>query len=244
MTRRKTLFRYMLFAIPFLLIPALWAQGGGNVVRMVTWEPKPGMDQEMEAGYKRHLQWHKKNNDTWRWYGWNVISGERDGFFIDGTCFHQWADFDSPVSPAADAADNAVNVVPYGTVRQVATYEVVEKLSNTNKQLSSPLLTFCRFSVAPGRDREFESILAESMHEQPYSQKYLLLRPINGSSEYLLLLTATKLSQLGTQAEFTSHLLESLAGKTRTTPLLNHFHTETARYREDLSYAEEGGNRE
>jgi hypothetical protein len=39
------------------------------VARLVVWEPKPGMAKEMEEGYKRHLEWHRRNNDRWAWEG-------------------------------------------------------------------------------------------------------------------------------------------------------------------------------
>jgi len=66
------------------------------------------MDHDFEEGYKRHLGWHRQNGDSWSWNGWTIISGDATGYFVDGTFFHAWSDLDSPVSPAADGADNAV----------------------------------------------------------------------------------------------------------------------------------------
>ena len=45
-----------------------------TVARIVVWEPKPGMAKEMEDGYKRHLEWHGRNDDRWAWEGWTVTS--------------------------------------------------------------------------------------------------------------------------------------------------------------------------
>jgi hypothetical protein len=215
-----------------------WAQQDGNVARLAVWQATPGMSRELEEGYKRHLVWHRQNGDSWTWHGWTIVSGERYEYFIDGTFFHAWSDLDSPVSPAADAADNALNVLPYGKVRSAAIYEAVPALTNLGpQQLSLPLLTFCHCDVLPGRAAEFESLVGDELRStQGSAAKYSLLRPVNGVTEYLLLLAAEKQSDLAMQADFVSHLLRALARKTKSTPLVEHFRTETARYRPDLSY--------
>jgi len=215
------------------------AQQSGNVARLVVWQSKPGMARELEEGYKRHLGWHRQNGDSWTWHGWTIISGERVGYFVDGTFFHAWSDLDSPVSPAADAADNAVNVFAYGEVRSAAVYEAVPALTNLGtQQLGSPLLTLCYFDVQPGRAAEFESLLGAELRSTRWSAtKYALLRPANGVTAYLLLLPAEKQSDFAMQAEFTSRLLQALARNAKSTPLIDRFRTETARYRPDLSYA-------
>ena len=89
-----------------------WCQN--SIAHVSVWIPKAGHKQNFENGYKQHLQWHAANQDTWSWYGWYVISGERSGYFIDATFDHQWEDFDRPVNPAGDAADNNLHTVPFG----------------------------------------------------------------------------------------------------------------------------------
>ncbi len=214
------------------------AQENRNVARLVAWKPKPGMDREFQEGYKRHLEWHRKNGDTWTWHGWMLISGERDGTFLDGTFFHQWTDLDAPVSPAGDGADNAVNVEPYAEVRSVASYEAVSALSNlTPKHFNSPLLTFCYIEVAPGRAAQFEARAAQELRELAAKvMPHAVLRPVNGTSEYLLLLPAEKLSELGSQAAFITRLLQSVASDPKYPAMLARFRTETARHRLEMSY--------
>lgn len=90
-----------------------------TVAQFVAWKPKEGQEQSFENGYKQHLNWHKTNGDTWSWYGWFVVSGPRDGQFIDATFNHAWSDFDQPVNPAGDRADNASHVYPFGDVQSV-----------------------------------------------------------------------------------------------------------------------------
>ena len=214
------------------------AKQNDRVARIVAWRPKPGMEREFEEGYKRHLEWHRKNDDTWTWHGWMLISGERDGTFVDGTFFHKWTDLDSPVNPGADSANNSVNVEPYADVRSVATFEAVPALTNFSPQnLSSPLLTFCYIELLPGHDAQFESLTAEGLRGATGTpMPHALLRPVNGTSEYLLLLAGEKVSDLGTQAAFLARLLQSIAKDPKRPNIVVHVRTETARHRPDMSY--------
>ena len=103
-----------LLAASLLLLSAQAFAGpaAGPYARMVVIEPKPGQGAAFEQGYQRHLEWHRKAGDSWTWHGWSFVLGERIGQFMDGTFGHAAANFDAPVQPAGDAADNAVNVVP------------------------------------------------------------------------------------------------------------------------------------
>jgi hypothetical protein len=169
---------------------------------------------------------------------WTIISGERFGYFVDGTFFHRWSDLDSPVSPAADAADNAENVFPYGEIRSAAIYKGIPQLTNLDsKNLMSPLLTFCYFDVEPGRNAEFEALVGDRLQGNGINGiRYSVLRPGTGISEYLLLLPADKQSELRAQSELISRLLQALAQGARGIPLVRRFRTEAARYRPELTY--------
>lgn len=112
-----------------LLIPnALLAQEG-DIGQFAIWKPNRGQESDFEAGYKQHLKWHDANKDTWNWYGWFVISGPRYGQFVDATFDHIWSDFDSPVKPAEDRADNLLNVFPFGELQTVFKVSKVKELS-------------------------------------------------------------------------------------------------------------------
>src|SRR3712207_695819 len=101
----------------------------GLAARIVVIKPKDGMQKQFEEGYKRHLEWHRRNHDPWAWYGWQVVAGSRLGYFIDGTFGHRWEDFGAPVGPAEDAADNALNVAPYGDFLSLAHYVLRPEVS-------------------------------------------------------------------------------------------------------------------
>lgn len=222
--------------VPFFLLftTSAHAQPAANVARLVVWQPKPGMARDFEEGYKRHLEWHRKNNDPWTWHGWMIASGERDGYFMDGTFSHRWTDLDSPVSPAADGADNDLNTVPYADVRSAATYESVLG-EVTTQLLTSTLLTLYHFDLVPGAHAEFESLISAGLRTQP-AIRHALLRPANGATGYILLLSADKPSDFAAQSAFVRNLLQGMRQKTRGNPVLADYRTETARYRADLSY--------
>jgi hypothetical protein len=210
------------------------ARDDANVARLVVWQPKPGMARDFEEGYKRHLDWHRRNRDPWTWHGWMISSGDRGGFFMDGTFSHRWTDLDSPVQPAADSADNDLNTVPYGDVRTNATYEAV--LGEVTPQLlTAPILTLYHFNLVPGATAEFESLMATELRK-PGATRHALLRPANGAAEYVLLVPADKPSDFGVQSEFVRRALENVRQKSRANPVIAGFRTESARYRADLSY--------
>jgi hypothetical protein len=97
-----------------LLLTASKIMAQGNVAHFSIWKPKAGQEQNFENGYKQHLKWHQANGDKWSWYGWYVISGPRDGLFVDATFNHSWSDFDKSVKPAEDEADNVLHTYPFG----------------------------------------------------------------------------------------------------------------------------------
>lgn len=214
------------------------SQEAGTVARIVVWQPKPGMSRDFEEGYKRHLQWHRNAHDTWTWHGWDIVSGNRVDYFMDGSFFHAWTDFDAPVSPAEDSANNALNVYPYADVRALATYEAIPALSNlSSQQLSERLLALCYIEVPPGRGAEFEALVSNALTEgQLGSVVHAMLRPVNGSTSYLLLLPFEKASQLAAPAQFFSQLLEKLARATKGSPIVERYHTELGLHQAELSY--------
>jgi hypothetical protein len=222
-----------------LLCSSLFAQSA-NVARVVMWQPKPDVEQKFEEGYKRHLEWHRAHQDRWTWLGWNIVSGDRSGMFVDASAFHPWPDLDSPVAPKEDAADNATNVYPYGDVRSVVTYEAVSGATRiTAAQLQSPLLDFVYLDVAPGSELAFEQAALKTLSSLGDAPR-VLFRPANGGNEYLLLLPAAKMSDLQFHAGLLREILHASSARPSNHSdsgyLVRRYHTELARFRPDMSY--------
>src|SRR5438105_4346751 len=85
------------------------------ITRTFELRARPGFENQLDEGYRRHLDWHRGAGERWAWYLWEVTNGDRAGWYVDGTFGHAWADFDSSVDPPGDAANNDLNVEPFAT---------------------------------------------------------------------------------------------------------------------------------
>src|SRR5262245_25267761 len=86
-TNRKWL--ASLLATALLLPSVLLAEpSSGPYARIAFLRPNDGDTVDFEAGYIRHLEWHRQAKDTWAWYGWSIWSGERQRWFVYATFGH------------------------------------------------------------------------------------------------------------------------------------------------------------
>jgi hypothetical protein len=137
---RALTFLMMLFSAPVL------AQQ--HIAQFVVWQPKAGAAQQFETGYKKHLTWHKANRDPWGWYGWFITPGPRSGQFVDATVDHAWSDFDHPLKPAEDRADNELHVYPYAHLQTVVKVACLKDLSSgDNNSLRTKFLRMITLRV-------------------------------------------------------------------------------------------------
>lgn len=60
-------------------------QPRGDAAFLFAYYPKQGRQEQFDAGYRRHLDWHREHRDPLPWYGWYVATGERAGMFVDGS---------------------------------------------------------------------------------------------------------------------------------------------------------------
>lgn len=162
----------------------------GPYARISLLQPHDGDTVDFEAGYIRHLQWHRQANDSWTWYGWTIWAGERQRWLVYGTFGHSAAALDAPVNPAEDERDNIVNVTPHGHFAGHGLYEFLPALSRgTGRPEATPRVELATIDLAPGAEKAFESAVAL---EQPKLQgetlwyrmlaggpmpRYLRLRP-------------------------------------------------------------------
>src|SRR6266851_1246090 len=102
-------------AIIAIVLPTLLTAqtGRGPYARIAVLRPHDGHTVDFEAGYIRHLEWHRQNRDTWVWYGYSVTFGERQRWFVYASFGHSAGSLDNPVSPVDDERDNVLNVVPH-----------------------------------------------------------------------------------------------------------------------------------
>ena len=105
------------------------AQEDKSYARIAVLRPHDGQTVDFEAGYVRHLEWHRQSGDTWGWYGWTVTFGERQRWFVYASFGHSAASLDKPVAPAEDERDNILNVTPHAQFVGNALYEYLPGLS-------------------------------------------------------------------------------------------------------------------
>ena len=145
-----------------LVLPALLGAqtGRGPYARIAVLRPHDGQTGEFEAGYIRHLAWHRQAGDPWVWYGWGVWAGERYRWFMYATFGHSAASLDSAVAPADDERDNVVNVAPHVEYVANAVYEYLPGLSRgTAEPQPTARLELTTVDLVPGAAKAFEAAL-------------------------------------------------------------------------------------
>jgi len=153
---------YRWLGIVGLVLPALLGAqtGRGPYARIAVLRPHDGQTVEFEAGYIRHLAWHRQAGDPWVWYGWGVWAGERHRWFIYATFGHSAASLDSAVAPADDERDNVLNVASHVEYVANAVYEYLPGLSRgTGEPQPTARLELTTVDLVPGAAKPFEAAL-------------------------------------------------------------------------------------
>ncbi len=158
--------------------------------RIAILRPHDGDTVDFEAGYIRHLEFHRQAKDTWVWYGWNVTFGERQRWFVYATFGHSARSLDNPVPPAEDERDNIANVAPHAQFLGNAVYEYLAGLSRgTGVPTPTARLELTTVDLNSGSEKAFEAALGavqSSLQEETLwyrmvaggiAPRYVRLRP-------------------------------------------------------------------
>jgi hypothetical protein len=138
------------------------AQAPGLYARIAIMRALDGHSVDWEAGYIRHLEWHRQAKDTFAWYSYSVwASTERQRWIIYATFGHTAAELSNPVSPAEDERDNLINVLPHAQFVGNAVYEFLPTLSRGNG-VPTPMLRaeYTTVELNQGAGKAFEAALA------------------------------------------------------------------------------------
>ena len=143
-----------------VLTPSLAAHADGPFARIAFLRPLDGDTVDFEAGYLRHLEFHRQAKDTWAWYGWTIWAGERQRWFVYATFGHSAASLDNPVPPAEDERDNVSNVAPHARFEGNGLYEFLPALSR-GTGVPTPLarVELTTVDLRPGAGKAFETAL-------------------------------------------------------------------------------------
>jgi hypothetical protein len=135
--------------------------GRGPYARIAVLRPHDGDTVDFEAGYIRHLEFHRQAKDSWVWYGWIIWAGDRQRWFVYATFGHSAESLDNPVPPAEDERDNVRNVTPHAEFVGNALYEYLPALSRgTGEPQPTARLELTTVDVHSGAEKPFEAALA------------------------------------------------------------------------------------
>jgi hypothetical protein len=139
--------------------------GEQGYARIAMLRPHDGDTVDFEAGYIRHLEFHRQAKDTWTWYGWTIWAGERQRWFVYATFGHTAASLDNPVPAAEDERDNVANVTPHAQFAGNALYEYLPGLSRgTGEPQPTARLEFTTWTSCPERHRLSKRQSARTNH--------------------------------------------------------------------------------
>ncbi len=146
------------FSVLFLLaLPAAGQMQPGTVARIYVNKVRPGAQQQYEQGRKKHMAWHRSQNDAWAWQTWEVMTGENAGSYVVGTFNHNWKDFDGREQfEDADATDAAANMGSSEASSTLSYYALRPELSlSPGNEGTTPYVTVLHFFVKPEALNDF-----------------------------------------------------------------------------------------
>jgi hypothetical protein len=121
---------------------------------------------DLEAGYIRHLQWHRQVKDPFQWYSYSIVaSTERQRWIIYATFGHTSAELSNPVSPAEDWRDATIQHTASCPIRRKHNYEFLPGLSRGNAVPS------------PARRPSTRQSTSSTVRERPSKRSSLLSNP-------------------------------------------------------------------
>jgi hypothetical protein len=136
----------------------------GPYARIAIMRAIDGHSVEWEAGYVRHLEWHRQVKDPFKWYSYSVwASTGRQRWIVYATFGHAAASLSNPIAPADDEQDNLINVLPHARFVGNWIYEFLPALSRGNADgVPTPALRaeYTTVDLNPGTSQAFEAALA------------------------------------------------------------------------------------
>ena len=231
---------------------AINAQNENNLCRIYFTKAKSGQEQQLEAGRKKHIQFHRAQKDTWTWNTWTRETGDDTGSYVTSTCGHAWKDFDEWEARMgkADAADALANMGPYlgGSTDGFYLYRADMSLAPAN-QPPAPMAAVTIYTLHPGAAPDFIAAVKkvnDALSKQPDWPKtsgwYQL---VNGGQGPTFVLVSARQNWAGFEplAKSVPDVLNEVYGPETAGQILKtmrdstkHLSTETALYHPELSY--------
>jgi hypothetical protein len=222
-----------------------------TVGRVFSSQAKPGMTTQLEAGRKRHMDWHRKQNDSWAWFTWEVETGDRAGTYITGTFGHRWKDFDDWETKLGkgDTADGALNLTPFVGSTVNGFYELLPDVSRPSGSAEpAPLSELIHYQLNPGSAQEFRSAMKkvhEAIGKSSWNVNYAWYELSDGGDHpaYVLAFPMKGFADMESPDPSFPVMLEKAFGRYEAQEVMKSIdrsvksmRSEIVRYRADLSY--------
>jgi hypothetical protein len=230
----------------FAAEPTTSLRNSGDAAHLFGYVPKPGMEAQFDAGYRRHLEWHRTHADPLVWYGWYVTHGPRMGTFIDGSFGAPFAAFDQRVAIADDVRDADRNVTPYADAAFRTVYRVRRDLSTATpleEWKPTAMVQVHTYKVRLGKAKQFEQIVKR----MPKLGAFTWYEGVGGTdSEYVLMVARDGWANFDSPGDLEG-VLATIEDPTTRRELLSGYAafvedvtSEIWRYRSDLSLIPSG----
>jgi hypothetical protein len=232
---------------------ALNAQNANNVCRVYFTKPKPGSESQLEQGRKKHMQFHKSQNDTWAWTTFAIETGMNTGVYVTSTCGHTWKDFDDFEKRIgkADTADAATNISPHQQAAWNGFYLYRSDMSlGAANRPPTPITAVTIYVLHPGAQNEFTDAIKkinDALSKQPdWPKTSGWLQLVNGGEgpTFVLLNSRQNWADFAPLPKSVADVVNETYGKEAGDAIFkairdstDHLFTESAVYRQDLSYS-------
>lgn len=207
---------------------------------LVAHEPR---DREaFEAGYRRHLEWHRARGDSLTWLGWDVLVGERPGVFVDGVFGVPFAALDVRVDPAGDRADAAANVEPHadpGDREMLALRPDLSSATPLEEDAPTPLVQVVRYGLAPSAFSRMEAALGALRSVAPGGSllPYTVYERVAGAEPgFVLMVWRSRLATFDEHGRNPAAALRGILAQADIGGLVTESASEVWLYRPDLTY--------
>ncbi len=74
-----------------------------TVTEVIRQKARQGTQQQYEAARKKHMAWHKGQNDPWAWDVFQITTGPDTGAYIIASGNHQWKEMEEWDAKMGDA---------------------------------------------------------------------------------------------------------------------------------------------
>jgi hypothetical protein len=241
----------LLAALVLGLAPAGFAQGTDVNVGWVYFStPKPGMVKQLEEGRKKHMEFHRKQGDSWTWLVWEIMTGESTGAYLSTTFGHSWKDLDGWETKmgSADTADGQTNLSPYVSSQTASLWMVLKDSSHSATTEVPKMQQVNHFLLKPGTESDFNDAIrkindAINKTDWPIHYTWYALQDGGEGPHYVLTINLNGWADLAEPTPSFDSMLEKAVGKHDASGLIHSFDgsvkrewTETIRLRPELSY--------